>query len=451
MKIARSILIVDDEQSILDSLGAILEEEGYEVFTAASGEEAFSILSRKSVHTVLLDIWMEPMDGLLVLKKIRAQFLNVDVIMMSGHGTIETAVSATKLGAFDYIEKPLSLEKLLVILKNLSMNQQLREENQRLRLDGSMHQEMIGLSSVILEIKKLIELIAPTNSWVLITGENGTGKELVAKALHERSRRNEKAFVAVNCAAIPENLIESELFGHEKGAFTGAVTSKKGKFDVADGGTLFLDEIADMSLNTQAKILRILQERKFTRVGGEKTIEVDVRVFAATNKDLKKEIELGRFREDLYYRLNVIPFHISPLRERKEDIEPLACYFLNIVAQDNGKTSMKFTKEAFKKLKNYSWPGNIRELRNLVERFAIMAKANTISEDNIVLPREEEVGKQYPAQLRQAREDFEREFILSKLHQCGGNVSKTAQLIGVERTHLHRKLKQYDIKTGENF
>ncbi len=442
----KTLLIVDDELSILTTLEGALSDEEYQVYTAQNGKEALDLLKKHEVQIVLLDIWMSPMGGLETLKNIKSQFPNVGVIMMSGHGNIETAVIATKMGAYDYVEKPLSLEKLILVIQNLLSALALGEENKKLKEQNNESYELIGESPAMKKIKQLIALIAPTNSWILITGENGTGKELVAHELHHLSQRRGHAFVAVNCAAIPENLIESELFGHEKGAFTGAYAQKRGKFDLANGGTLFLDEIGDMSLNTQAKILRILQEQRFERIGGNQTIQIDVRVIAATNKNLLQEIENGCFREDLYYRLNVIPFKIPSLRERKDDIEDLASYFLDQIAQKNGKEKKKLNPDALKKLKSYEWPGNVRELRNLIERFDIMTEGPVIEAKDIVLPIVTKAFDDMPDNLKDARGEFEKVYIQKKLEENHGNVSETAKAIGLERTHLHRKIKQYQIK-----
>ena len=444
----RRLLIVDDEESIGVTLKEALSDEGYYVWAVQNGYDALHTLEKCEIQVVFLDIWMQPLDGLEVLKKIKEKFPHVAVIMMSGHGSIETAVTATKLGAFDYVEKPLSLERILVLLNNLNQILELEEENERLRQEVDEKYALIGESQVVKQIKKLIQVVAPTNSWILITGENGTGKELVARELHHLSQRKDRAFVAVNCAAIPEGLIETELFGHEKGAFTGAYARKKGKFDMADGGTLFLDEIGDMSLHTQAKLLRILQEQQFERVGGNETIQIDVRVIAATNKDLSEEIKNNRFREDLYYRLNVIPFHISPLRERKEDILSLSEYFLADIAKHNKAKKKSLAPRALKKLEEYHWPGNIRELRNLIERFAVMTESTEIGERDVILShgagnKEVEISA---CDLKGARGEFEKQFIMEKLSECEGNVSKTAKAIGLERSHLHRKIKQHNIK-----
>ena len=444
----RRLLIVDDEESIRTSLKEALSDEGYYVWTAQNGHEALNTLEKSDVQVILLDIWMQPLDGMEVLKKVKEKFPHVAVIMMSGHGSIETAVTATKLGAFDYVEKPLSLEKIIVLLNNLNQVLELEQENKRLRQEVDEKYGLVGQSETVKQIRKLIQVVAPTNSWILITGENGTGKELVAHELHRSSHRKDRAFIAVNCAAIPEGLIETELFGHEKGAFTGAYVRKKGKFDLADGGTIFLDEIGDMSLHTQAKLLRILQEQQFERVGGNETIQVDVRVIAATNKNLSEEIKNGCFREDLYYRLNVIPFHVPPLRERKGDVKFLSEYFLADIAKHNGFEKKSLSAGAIKKLEEYDWPGNIRELRNLVERFAIMTEGIEIGEKEIILPMGDG-GKKVEislCDLKGARGEFEKKFIMEKLSECEGNISKTAKAIGLERSHLHRKIKQHGIK-----
>ncbi len=458
----RSLLVVDDEASIRTSLGGALNDEGYRVSSASSGKEGLEILRKSNFDAVLLDIWMEDMDGLEVLKLIKAEYPQLIVLMMSGHGTIETAVKATKLGAFDFIEKPLSLEKLLVILQNAWSLTELTRENQALRKQVEKTKLLVGHSLVIQQIHELIEKVAPTTGSVLITGENGTGKELVAHSIHAHSRRYLKPFITVNCAAIPEELIESELFGHEKGAFTGATQLRRGKFYLAHGGTLFLDEIGDMSLKTQAKILRILQEQKFERVGGSETISVDVRVIAATNKDLKTEIEYGAFREDLFYRLNVIPIHVAPLRERQEDIPLLASYFLDEFSKSYQRSKRELTAEAMDVLLTYPWPGNVRELKNLIERVVILNHPHHESEpiraalllenmkdkvsQNITESLPSSLPNSLPNSLKDARQEFEKQFILKILKQQEGNVSKTANVLGIERTHLHRKIKSYGIE-----
>ncbi|GFO60272.1 sigma-54-dependent Fis family transcriptional regulator [Geomonas silvestris] len=451
-----TILIVDDEEGIRSSLAGILEDEGYRTVCAADGFEALALCKRELPGLVLLDIWMPRMDGLETLKQLKEQHPDLNVIMMSGHGTIETAVKSTKLGAYDFIEKPLSLEKVVVSVENALAMTRLKEENASLRGMVLQSHEMIGSSAAMLRLKEQIEMVAPTNASVLITGENGTGKELVARSVHYHSQRRDKPFIEINCAAIPEELIESELFGHERGAFTGAVSQKKGKFDLADGGTLFLDEIGDMSLKTQAKVLRILQEKKFERVGGTRTLEVDVRVVAATNKHLEEEIRNGAFREDLYYRLNVVPFKVPALRERRDDIPLLAEYFLSAYCNREGRELKRIVPEAMETLKRYDWPGNVRELKNIVERLVIMTSGGTITVNH--LPdyyRGEAAGREGGAgrldsvlelsSLREAREEFEKEFIIQKLEENDWNVSRTAEAIELERSNLHRKIKSYGI------
>jgi len=452
-----TILIVDDEVSICQSLKAILEDEGFQVLTAGSGEEALKIVGEEMPQLVLLDIWLPGMDGLETLKAIKAAHPQVLVIMMSGHGTIETAVKATKLGAFDFIEKPLSLDKVIILVNNALNVVRLEEENILLKQKVAHQYELTGASSLITELKEMIGIVAPTNAWILIMGENGTGKELVARSIHHLSRRSHKPIVEVNCAAIPEELIESELFGHEKGAFTGATEKKRGKFDLAHEGTIFLDEVADMSLKAQAKILRILQEKKFERVGGNKVIDMDVRVLAATNKDLEKEMEAGRFRQDLYYRLHVIPLRVPPLRNRKEDIPALAERFLQDFAAKEGQAQKKLTESALEKLKAHDWPGNVRELKNIIERMIILTpsgeiKAEDLPELGVKIAHDDMMLEPSIAgdSLRDARMDFERQFILKKLDEFDGNISKTAEAIGLERSNLHKKLKTLKVATKDD-
>lgn len=454
-----TILIVDDEASIRQSLQGILSDEGLQTSFAASGEECLTLITDEAPDLVLLDIWMPGIDGLETLKRIKTARPNQLVIMMSGHGTIETAVKATRLGAFDFIEKPLSLEKVLLSIQNALKIDRLVAENQALKAKIAHDYEMVGESEAIDQLKQQIKLAAPSSGWVLITGENGTGKELVARAIHQQSGRREKPFVEVNCAAIPEELIESELFGHEKGAFTGATAARKGKFDQAHGGTLFLDEIGDMSLKTQAKILRILQEHKFERVGGQRTIEVDVRVVAATNKDIRTEIEIGNFREDLYFRLNVLPFTVPPLRQRKDDIPLLCQHFLRFFCSKESREIKTISNSALQALQGYNWPGNVRELKNLIERLVIMSPSQEISLQDLPqeinkfepvvpsgaykLPPEAELPDSY----REAKEAFEKRFLLEKLGKNDWNISRTAEEIGLERSNLHRKIKAYDIQS----
>jgi two-component system nitrogen regulation response regulator NtrX len=446
------VLIVDDEESIRGSLAGILSDEGFEAETASDGTQALACLRDATLEAlpdlVLLDIAMPGQDGIDVLQELRAAWPELPVVMMSGHGTIETAVRATKLGAFDFIEKPLSVEKLLLTIQHAIERAQLERENRRLRAAALRAHEILGSSEPVRRLKEQIALAAPTNGWVLITGENGTGKELVARQIHLQSKRSDKPFVEVNCAAIPEELIESELFGHEKGAFTGAIAQKRGKFELAHEGTIFLDEIADMSLKTQAKILRILQEHKFERVGGSDTIEVEVRVIAATNKSLEKEIAGGRFREDLYYRLNVIPFHVPPLRERREDIPILVQAFAAEFCAESAVKSKEIAPRAMRFLQAYSWPGNVRELRNLMERLVLMTPGPRITTDD--LPESVRTASPSvsptPASLEDARRAFEREYIVGKLREHGGNISRTAEAIGLARESLSRKMRQYRIE-----
>src|SRR6476619_1590188 len=375
---AESIVIVDDEVAILNSLSPLLEDEGYKVAVCKSGGEALKIIMAEPPYRMLLDIWMPEMDGLETLKRVRDLMPKLLVVMMSGHGSIETAVKAIKLGAYDYIEKPLSLENVTLRVKHALEQYRLEEENRSLRTKVQRKFELVGQSPAMQQLRQLIDTAGPTNSRVLVGGENGTGKELVERAIHLQSARADRPFVAVNCAAIPETLIESELFGHEKGSFSGATSMKRGQFEQADGGTLFLDEIGDMSLNTQAKVLRALQEQQFTRVGGTKLLKVDVRVLAASNKNLLKEIEKGTFRDDLYYRLNVVPIVVPPLRERREDIPLLIRHSMKLHAEEQGLRMKEVTPEAMNVFQQYEWPGNIRELRNLIERLMIMVPGNVI-------------------------------------------------------------------------
>lgn len=448
-------LIVDDEQSICTTLAGVFSDEGWESLSARSGLEAIRMFQKNSVDLVLLDVWMQGMDGIQTLQKLRDLKGDIPVVIMSGHGTIETAVRATRLGAFDYLEKPLSLEKLIPLIEHADKIRQIRQGDDQV---VSKDFRLIGESEAMAAIHRKIKVIAPRNSWVLITGENGTGKEVVARNIHLQSPRVDKSFVAVNCAAIPEELIESELFGHAKGAFTSAVSARRGKFELAHQGTLFLDEIGDMSLKTQAKILRILQEQSFERLGDVETINVNVRVLAATNKDLQEEIAAGRFREDLYYRLNVIPMSVPPLRERRSDIPVLAEFFLREMGRELGENPRRLSMDALRAMKNYSWPGNVRELRNLIERLSILVAGDYI--DLTDLPElirhpagggesvewDEEFSTS-GSTLKEAKNSFERSFIIEKLEEYGWNISKTAEAIGIERSNLHRKLRLYGIDT----
>ncbi len=450
---ARTILIVDDEESILQSLEGILSDEGFEVACARTGQEALEKIKEVMPDLVLLDIWMPGMDGIDTLIKIRELSRQIQVVMMSGHGTIETAVKATKLGAYDFIEKPLSLEKLLLTINNALEYHNLEQEVTLLREKDKRKYEITGRSRAITELKRQIMTVAPTDAWVLISGENGTGKELVAHMIHRLSKRSHKPMVEVNCAAIPEELIESELFGHEKGAFTGASTMRKGKFDLAHEGTIFLDEIGDMSLKAQSKTLRILQEQKFERVGGTRTIEIDVRVIAATNKNLEAEIQKGTFREDLYFRLNVIPLRVPPLRERVEDIPQLVQEFVQEFCLSANVEPKIFSKDSLALLMAYKWPGNVRELKNLVERMMIMSSDSVVKPEDIPPPYNESAkdanGLQYTLfrdSLKDAKKEFEKAFLEAKLKQYNWNISQTAEAIGIERSNLHKKIKAYGLE-----
>jgi two-component system, NtrC family, nitrogen regulation response regulator NtrX len=445
-----SVLIVDDEKGVQSSLRGILEDAGFDALAVSSGEEALTLLSARDFPVILLDIWLPGIDGLQVLEQISKVSPLSTVIMISGHGSIETAVRATKLGAFDFVEKPLSLEKTLLVVKNALHQHNLEEQNRLLREQIEQKYVMIGDSVPMQALRQQIEFAAPTNGRVVIFGENGTGKELVAHLLHMRSQRCDNPFVEMNCAAIPEELIESELFGHMKGSFTGASEDKEGKFAQADGGTLFLDEVGDMSSKTQAKVLRVLEEQRFTPVGGAASMKVDVRVIASTNKNLEREIEEGNFREDLYYRLNVIPFQLPSLRERREDITSLARYFLDDFAARYGRKAPTLTRRALDALENYSWPGNVRELRNIMERLIIMTRQQRL--DVFDLP-ESILRRTILAtaergeldSLEDARDRFEREFILQKLAEHKGNVSRAAQALQIERSNLYRKMRQLGI------
>jgi two-component system, NtrC family, nitrogen regulation response regulator NtrX len=450
--VARTILVVDDEASILQSVEGILADEGFEVVSAADGKEALDKVEETLPDLVLLDIWMPGMDGIETLVKIKESYPYLQVVMMSGHGTIETAVKATKLGAYDFIEKPLSMDKLLHTVRKTLEYYRLAEEINLLKQKHQEKSSLTGKSDAINRLKEQIRIVAPTNAWVLISGENGTGKELVAHYIHRLSHRNLKPIVEVNCAAIPEDLIESELFGHEKGAFTGASTMRKGKFDMAHEGTIFLDEIGDMSLKAQSKTLRILQEQRFERVGGSRTIHVDVRVIAATNKDLEAEIERGTFREDLYFRLNVIPIHVPPLRERADDVPELVEEFLEEFSISTNIESKKITNGAMAMLKKYPWPGNVRELKNLVERLMIMTPSEVVEDKDIPAPfnrsYEQKSGLEPQTlsdSLKEAKNQFEKEFIEAKLREFDWNISQTAEVIGIERSNLHKKIKAYGL------
>jgi two-component system nitrogen regulation response regulator NtrX len=453
------ILVIDDEAAIRDSLKMTLEYEGYEFVGAATGQEGLALVERETPDLVLLDVKMPGMDGLEVLDRLRAMNETLPVIVVSGHGTISTAVEATKKGAFDFIEKPFPSERVLVSLRNALDQRRLRDENRSLKRAVEIRHQMIGDSAALKQVTSAISRAAPTNATVLIQGESGVGKELVARTIHRYSHRNRERFVQVNCAAIPEDLIESELFGHEKGSFTGATEKQVGKFEQADRGTIFLDEVGDMSPKTQAKVLRVLQEGEVERLGSARTIKVDVRVIAATNKNLEDEIEKGHFREDLYFRLAVIPIYVPPLRERADDIPLLVRHYMEGFSRDNNVRSKRISPSALDALQRYRWKGNIRELRNTVERLMIMTGGDIIDigdlPDTVRVPSAAGARGTQPAAadgetaklgtLREFKENAERRFLVDKLRENGWNISKTAEVIGTPRSNLYKKLEQYQI------
>ena len=446
------ILVIDDESAIRDSLKMILEYDGYEVQGAATGQDGLVIVDRDQPELVLLDIKMAGMDGLEVLQRLKAGHEALPVVMISGHATVSTAVEATKLGAFDFIEKPLSTERVLVTVRNALDRHRLVDENITLRKAQEVRHQLVGESAALRAALDAVKRAAPTTATVLITGESGVGKELVARAIHRNSLRSRERFVQVNCAAIPDDLIESELFGHEKGSFTGATEKQVGKFEQADRGTIFLDEVGDMSLKTQAKVLRVLQEGEVERLGSARTTKVDVRVIAATNKRIEEEVERGSFREDLYFRLNVIPIHVPPLRERPEDIPALVRHFLDLSARENNLRPKRVTEGAIASLQRYRWRGNIRELRNTIERLVIMTPGDVIDVGDLpALVRVDGAGRPPDAEsaqaatLREHKEVAERAFLVQKLRETGWNISKTADLIDTPRSNLYKKLEQYRI------
>jgi two-component system nitrogen regulation response regulator NtrX len=441
------ILIIDDESAIRTSLANILHDEGHQTALAESGEAAIAQFAREEFDLVILDLWLPGIDGMTVLERLRATGAP-PVIVISGHGNVDSAVRATRLGAYDFLEKPLSLERVLLTINHALADRKLRDQVRDLRRHFALEEILIGESDVMKRLDDAVRSAAPSNSRVLITGENGSGKEIVARTLHRLSHRAEQAFVDVNCAAIPRGLIESELFGHKKGSFTGASEDRKGKFELADGGTLFLDEIGDMSLEAQAKVLRVLQEQTFQKVGGQQAITVDVRVIAATNKNLEAEIAAGNFRSDLFYRLNVIPIDVPPLRARGNDIILLGEYFLRRFAAETGRPKKRLSAGAMSKLRAYSWPGNVRELRNVVERIAILTKGESIEPEDIQLGTRGSLPAEVDGKLtlREARDEFEKQYILARLREFAGNVSRTADALGVERSNLYRKLHAYGIR-----
>ena len=463
------VLVIDDEAAIRDSLKMILEYEGYEVLTAATGEEGIAQAEREAPDLVFLDVKMPVMDGLEVLQRLRHLVEVMPIVVVSGHGTVSTAVEATKLGAFDFIEKPLERERVLVTVRNAVDSRRLRTENRSFRRDAEKRYQIVGDSAQLGRVREAMAKAAPTNATVLIWGESGVGKELVARAIHRESLRRDGPFVQVNCAAIPDELIESELFGHEKGSFTGATDRQIGKFEQADKGTIFLDEVGDMSLKTQAKVLRVLQEQELERLGSNRVIKVDVRVIAATNKNLEEEIIRGSFREDLFYRLNVIPVHVPPLRERKDDLAALVRHFADLFTRENNFRRKTFTAAAMDRLKQHHWRGNIRELRNFVERLIIMSPADQIDVRDLPdftgtrpapasAPLATEVGSSASVPLPSAEAEWmraptlqafkstsERAFLVNKLRENSWNISKTAEVIDTPRSNLYKKLEQYQI------
>ncbi|MBI9100702.1 MAG: sigma-54-dependent Fis family transcriptional regulator [Spirochaetaceae bacterium] len=447
-----SILIIDDEPSIRTILAEILEDEGYSVHLAGDGFEGLHILKTTKVELVLLDIWLPRMGGIDVLKEIKNEFSEIEVIVISGHANVDLAVNAIKIGAFDFLEKPLDMDRVINLTRNALKLEELKQENKNLKSQLMLEDRMIGTTEEMDKVNQIIEQSASSDSRVMITGENGTGKELVARKIHLKSNRKNKPFIEVNCAAIPDNLIESELFGHEKGAFTGASAIRKGKFEAADGGTLFLDEVADMSLSAQAKVLRAVQEMQFERVGGEKSIHVDVRILTATNKNIPEEIEKGNFREDLFFRLNVIPIQLPSLKERVEDLPELISYFMEKFKKE-GTERKTISKGGMKILFKYSWPGNIRELKNFLERINIMCDEQIISEESVTTYLGEKINSnENPGlneyknlKLNEAKDKFERELLVYYLKENGYNISKTAQVLGIYPSNLHSKIKKFDI------
>ena len=442
-----SILIVDDERGIRESLSAVLRDEGFTAEAVASGEECLQALARRGYACVLLDVWLPGISGLETLKQMRELDSDAAVVIISGHGNVETAVRATKLGAFDFIEKPLSIEKTVLTVRNALRQRQLERANAEMSAELSAEYAMVGASVAMRALRKQIAVVAPTDGRVLISGESGAGKELVARAIHAQSRRAAAPFIEINSAAIPEELIESELFGHVKGSFTGATAAKKGKFELADGATLFLDEVSDMSANVQAKVLRVLEEQRFEPVGSNTPINVDVRIIAATNKRLDEEIEKGSFRADLFFRLNVIPFEVPPLRERMEDVPLLIEHFNERFAKAYGRKPKQFDPEAIELMQRYSWPGNVRELRNTIERVVIMHEDSRVSVRDLPAFGDAEPpasSYRFPS-FKEASDAYHREFIQRKLDEAEGNISRAAELMGIDRSHLYRRMKALGI------
>ena len=460
-----NVLIIDDEENIRRMLSDILTDENYQSFTSGEWEEARKVLLSEKIDVILLDLWLPNVGGMDILDILSKEYEAIEVIIISGHGNIDMAVKAIKKGAFDFLEKPLSIERILTVVDNAVKIKSLKEENKSLKATIVKDSEILGESPLIKEVKKKINAASESNARVLITGENGSGKELIARGIHFQSSRANKPFVEINCAAIPENLIESELFGHEKGSFTGAIAQKKGKFELANTGTIFLDEVADMSLATQAKVLRVLEDMRFTRIGGNEVISTDVRVISATNKDISAMIKEGSFREDLYYRLNVIPVHNPSLKERKEDIPLLVEHFLASFSDASGKEKKKIEKSAMDAIKDYAWPGNIRELKNFIERINVLVFEKVIKEKDVydllspsnqIKPdKTTSAAAMLPAidvnlPLKEAREEFEKSYIIGKLEELNYNISAASKSLGIERSNLHKKIKQYNIEVERN-
>ena len=461
-----TILVIDDEQGIRQVLQDILEDEGYQVLTAEDGLDGLARLKQSVVDLVILDVWLPKMGGIEVLEKIKSDFPEIEVIIISGHANVDLAVKAIKLGAFDMMEKPLTMERVLTQVRNALTIEALRRENEQLKSSLVSQDEMLGNTSQMTQIRSLIQQAAPTNATVFITGENGTGKELVARQIHNQSHRRKAPFVAVNCAAIPDNLIESELFGHEKGSFTGAISKKRGKFELAQGGTLFLDEIADLSLSAQAKILRATQELKVERVGGEESLDIDCRIIVATNKDMQKAVAEGRFREDLFYRLHVVPIHVPSLQERREDIPVLAEHFLRqfqlVLLGTEEPVHLEFSPESLAKLQQFSWPGNIRQFRNVIQRIVVFAEGPVILPEDVEAALSDErrdeakhqiqstgLEKFFHLPLGEARDQFERKYILQKLNDSDYNISQAATAMGIYPSNLHGKMKRFGIEKSK--
>lgn len=451
----KTILVVDDEKDIRTALAGILEDEGYQIITAACGTEALEAARQELPDLVLLDIWMPGMDGLEALERLKTSFPTLTVIMISGHGTIETAVKATKLGAYDFIEKPLSLDKVLISVHNALHMKELRTENEELKKAVFTGYDLIGDSPAIVALRENIARVAITTAPVLIAGQQGTGKSRVARSIHFSGPRKDKPFISINCASIPEELLESELFGHEKGAFPGAATQKKGKIEAADGGTLFLNEIGDLSQKSQDRLLDILREQSFERMGGTRKVKIDIRMIAATGREPAAEVQSGKLREDLFYRLNVLPLAVPALKDRRDDIPELVHYFSATFSKREGGIAKEFTHEALRSLTRYEWPGNVRELKNIVERIQIMTSGSVISAADIPplssggepaqVPQRRVDDYPLSSTLRQAREEFEKDFIIRRLEENDWNISRTAELIELERSNLHRKIKSFGI------